>query len=192
MSDQDHLEELPKMSSFQAKAPDEEPRDLTRFIWVGIVALVLVMVGAIFATGASKADISTVRARHILIVPGDSPAERQRALELATELRERLAAGESFASLALEYSDDPYSSTRGGDLGYSQRGDYVAPFDKYCWTAPLNVVSDIIYSEHGFHLVEVLERYYAETDIYNAEVDQKAREQLGVEADPDALNLDEK
>lgn len=191
MSDQDHLEELPKMSTFQDDVPEEEPRDLTRYIWLGVVALIVVMVGAIFASGAFRPDISMVRARHILITPGTSPAERQRALDLITELKERIANGEDFGELAGEYSDDPYSAQRGGDLGYSHRGMYVPAFEEYCWTAPTNVVSDIISTEHGFHLVEVMDRQIAEADRYNTEIDQKAREMLGVEADPDAINLEE-
>jgi parvulin-like peptidyl-prolyl isomerase len=191
MSDQDHLEALPKMTSSQQDRVEEAPRDFTRYIWIGVGALVVIMVGAIFASGAYKPDISVVRARHILIAPGEGPADRQRSLELITEIKERLANGESFAGLAEEYSDDPYSAQRGGDLGYSRRGLYVPAFEKYCWTAPLNEVSDIISTEHGFHLVEVLDRQYAEADIYDAEVDRKAREMLGEDADPDAPNIED-
>ena len=58
------------------------------------------------------------QARHILLEIDDE-RDGAASMELASELRERLAAGEEFAELAREYSDDPGSADQGGDLGWA-------------------------------------------------------------------------
>ena len=92
----------------------EEPKDYTRWIWTGIAAAFVVMSALLWWHGRPDPNVSQVRARHILIAysAGDL-ADRQRALDLAESLRERLLKGEDFASLAREYSDDPASAEIG-------------------------------------------------------------------------------
>src|SRR5438477_134492 len=56
-------------------------------------------------------------------------------------------------------SQDPSSSGNGGDMGYIERGQTVAPFDQAIFTIPLNQISDPIRSqEYGYHIVKVLDR----------------------------------
>ena len=70
-----------------------------------------------------------IRARHILIKAdhGDILQEQQ-ALEKITEVHERILAGESFAKLAKEFSDDTSSAIVGGDLGYQEPKEFDGEF----------------------------------------------------------------
>lgn len=98
-----------------------------------------------------------VRARHILMrVTPDRPAEQ--AEQALLEIRRRIESGEDFAALAREVSEDDGSGARGGDLGYFGRNRMVKPFEDAAFSAPLNQVVGPIRSEHGFHLIQVLDR----------------------------------
>ena len=69
------------------------------------------------------------RARHILIAVDASRTDAA-ARALADEIAGKLAKGGDFAALAAQYSSDPGSASRGGDLGFAAPGNYVEPFEK--------------------------------------------------------------
>jgi peptidyl-prolyl cis-trans isomerase SurA len=95
--------------------------------------------------------------RHILIKPNEiRPDEQARAL--ATELRQRILDGESFAALAREYSDDTGSALKGGDVGWSLPGKFVAEFAAVAESIALNEVSEPFKTQFGWHILEVTER----------------------------------
>jgi len=157
----------------------EEPRDRTKWIWLGVGLLVAAMGAALWVAGRPDPKVSLVRAKHILIqFDKNDPADRTRALNLASDLRERLLRGERFESLAKEYSNDDTSSRRGGDLGYFPKGSFAEEFEKYVWSAPVGQVSDIIETSYGFHLVVVVDRHLADWDRYDMELDERARQEL--------------
>jgi peptidyl-prolyl cis-trans isomerase SurA len=95
-------------------------------------------------------------ARPLLPPPG--PRDDAAALALAQELRERLVAGEDFAALAQEYSDDTGSATQGGDLGWFGRGAMVAPFEEAAFSLEPGQISEPVKSDFGYHLIEVIEK----------------------------------
>ncbi|MFV1992665.1 MAG: peptidylprolyl isomerase [Acidiferrobacterales bacterium] len=107
-------------------------------------------------TKASKNIIQT-RARHILLKTSTIRSERETLAKLE-ELKERIASGESFATLARAYSDDSLSAAKGGDLGWLSPGQTVPRFEKAMTALPINKMSDPVKSNFGFHLIEVLER----------------------------------
>ena len=156
-----------------------EPKDYTRYLWWGILASVLLMIGLFASVGERQPKRSEVRAKHILIkcAPSD-PADRARALKTVQELRERLINGESFEKLAKEYSDDPLSAVRGGDLGYAAKGTYLEQFEKYIWSAPINELGDIVQTAHGLHLIVVLDRHISAGDAYETELERRVNEDL--------------
>lgn len=93
----------------------------------------------------------------------DEPAEAEprdeaETLALANELRQRILAGEDFAALAAEYSDDPGSGAKGGDLGWFGRGAMVAPFEEAAFSLEIGEISEPIRTDFGYHLIEVLEK----------------------------------
>jgi peptidyl-prolyl cis-trans isomerase SurA len=92
----------------------------------------------------------------IMVIPKVTEDARQAAFERLTEAGARLAAGEPFESIALEYSDDASRST-GGDLGTFERGVMVPEFEDAVFAMEAGEVSGVIETRFGFHIVEVLE-----------------------------------
>jgi peptidyl-prolyl cis-trans isomerase SurA len=72
--------------------------------------------------------------------------------------RKRIMAGEKFAKVATDVSQDPGSAKSGGDLGYFSRGTMDPMFEDAAFSLKLNVVSDPVQSTFGWHLIEVLDR----------------------------------
>lgn len=157
----------------------EEPRDRTWLIWVGLGLILCVMVGALAMQNRGKSQRSVVHARHILITFDRSdPLSKERALEQITELRARILNGESFSQIAMDYSQDPSSARRGGDLNYSERGTYVDAFESYVWSAPIGELSDVVETNFGFHLIRVEDRVISEVDRVVSEQERAVREEL--------------
>ncbi len=159
------------------RVPQDEPKDRTRLLWAGVAVVLALMIGALWFSQKPKANTSSVRAKHILIrYNAADPADRNRALESLTSLRERILKGEKFDALAREYSEDTMSARRGGDLGWAARGTYDPAFDAYCWTADVGKLSDIISTQHGFHLIVVTGRTISDAEKFESDLDQRTRE----------------
>jgi len=107
-----------------------------------------------------------VRARHVLLMPeeGATQAQRDSLQALAGQIRDRARAGEDFAQLAEEYSDDTGSAVNGGDLGYFGRGMMVPPFDSAAFAMSPGDVSDVIETDFGYHVILVEDRTSPEMD----------------------------
>ncbi len=100
-----------------------------------------------------------VRASHILIqiLPGDTPAVAADKEKKAKELTRRAAAGEDFAALARQYSEDGDSRDSGGDLGYLEKSTPVI-FGDAVSNLKVGEVSSPVRSKVGFHVIKVTER----------------------------------
>jgi peptidyl-prolyl cis-trans isomerase SurA len=96
-------------------------------------------------------------ARHILIKPNQIRDEATVVSQL-TELRERIKAGEDFALLTKEFSEDPGSALNGGELGWSTPGMFVPEFEQTMGSIELNEVSAPFLSQFGWHILQVTER----------------------------------
>jgi len=99
-----------------------------------------------------------VRARHILIAlpPQASTAEVAAAKAKAEDILRKLRAGGDFAKLAKEYSDDPGTKDRGGELGYFSRGEMVKPFEDAAFKLSPGQLT-IVRSPYGFHVLQLEE-----------------------------------
>ena len=73
------------------------------------------------------------------------------------EVRARVVGGEDFSLLAKEYSEDPGSASRGGDLDWLSLGKTAPAFEKMMLESPVNEISPVFESEFGFHFLQVLE-----------------------------------
>jgi len=100
----------------------------------------------------------TVDISHILveIKPGEN-AEIE-AKKRIIEIKEKLRVGADFIDLAKKYSEDPGSKLRGGELGFFNRGEFVREFEEVAFALQPGEISDIVKSEHGFHIIQMIER----------------------------------
>jgi peptidyl-prolyl cis-trans isomerase D len=98
-------------------------------------------------------------ARHILIrlLPDTNAEATSAALEKANSIVSRLDAGEDFAALATELSDDPGSAANGGDLGFFGRGLMTPEFEKAVFELEPGELSKPVKSAFGFHIIELVE-----------------------------------
>lgn len=96
-----------------------------------------------------------VRASHILINQFGSD---QKNREEADKIYDRLIAGENFAKLAVEYSKDPGSASKGGDLGYFTKGMMVKPFEEACFSGKVGEILKPVKSDFGYHIIKVTDR----------------------------------
>lgn len=155
-----------------------EPKDRTKVIWAIVVGLFVIMLVAIWWAGRISPNQSVVRLKHILIAANHSdPAERARARELIQELRERIVKGEDFGAIAEEYSNDPGSASRGGDLGYLHKGELVTEMEEFAWQAPIGELSDVIQTSYGFHIAIVNDRHISDIDRLKMKENQESQEQ---------------
>lgn len=107
--------------------------------------------------GGGEQMLRQSRVRHILIKPNQILPDDQ-ALAKIERLRDRIIAGESFAELAREFSDDTGSALRGGGLGWSLPGKFVAEFQTIAEEIPVDQVSEPFKTQFGWHILQVTER----------------------------------
>ena len=120
--------------------------------------------------------LTETHARHILIQTRENVSDDEARRRLA-ELRERIAAGEDFATLARTYSDDKGSAERGGDLGWARPGMMVEAFEEVMNSTAPGEISAPFRSQFGWHILQVLERRDASGNVEFLR--QQAREAIG-------------
>ena len=100
----------------------------------------------------------SVEISHILVEPDPGEKARMNALETAREIREKIVKGADFAKMAQEYSDDPGSAKRDGDLGFKGRDDFVREYAEAAFKLKPGDISDPVESQFGFHIIKMIER----------------------------------
>lgn len=98
------------------------------------------------------------RASHILLLAGKdaSAAEVKAAQTLAEDILAKLKKNPAdFAKLAKQYSQDPGSAEKSGDLDWFSRGMMVKPFEESAFSLKENEVSGIVRSDFGFHIIKL-------------------------------------
>ncbi len=98
------------------------------------------------------------RASHILISvnAGASEADKAKAKSKAEEvLKEVQKTPAKFADLAKQYSQDPGSAAKGGDLGFFARGMMVKPFEETVFKLKDGEMSGLVASDFGFHIIKL-------------------------------------
>ncbi len=90
-------------------------------------------------------------------VEADSATSAE-ARKRAMAAKKRIMAGEKFAKVAQDVSEDPGSAHSGGDLGYFGRNQMDPAFEEACYSLPIGKISDPVETPFGWHIIEVLER----------------------------------
>jgi len=105
-----------------------------------------------------------VRTSHILLGILDPAtrqplpnAQKEAKRKQADDLLKRAKAGEDFAKLAKEFSEDPGSKDRGGEYTFP-RGQMVPEFEAAAFALGENQVSDVVTTQFGYHIIKVLEK----------------------------------
>ncbi len=101
---------------------------------------------------------SEVEIGEIVIVPKVNDIQRQITMNKLEGIRKRIIENnEDFAVLAGKFSADGSAQT-GGDLGWATRGKYVPEFEAAAYKLEINEISDIVESQFGFHLIQLMGR----------------------------------
>lgn len=112
--------------------------------------------------GGSTMMVLQNHARHILVMPNEIRSDKDSKNRIHDVYR-KLDNGGDFEALAKEYSDDPGSAARGGDLGWVNPGDMVPAFDRVMAEIEPGVISKPFKSKFGWHILQVIDR--KETDL---------------------------
>ena len=107
--------------------------------------------------------ITQTRARHILIKTSELTSESEARNRLA-EIKRRIEGGADFAAQAKLYSEDG-SAAQGGDLGWVSPGVFVAEFERAMNALKAGQISDLVQTEFGWHLIQVMERRNADVSV---------------------------
>ena len=121
-----------------------------------------------YVEATDPADLPMVPIKYqlsqICIYP-DREAANLAVKERLLAIRERIINGEKFSTLARIYSQDPGSARKGGELGMASKSIFWPVFSDAAMSLKPGVVSQIVETPDGFHLIEVLEK---KGDMFNA------------------------
>ena len=121
-----------------------------------------------YVEAADPADLPMVPIKYqlsqICIYP-DREAANLAVKERLLTIRERIINGERFSTLARLYSQDPGSARKGGELGMASKSIFWPAFSDAAMSLKPGVVSQIVETPDGFHIIEVLEK---KGDMFNA------------------------
>lgn len=101
---------------------------------------------------------SEVELGHIVKYAEVSRDQKAAARKKLEDLRNRILAGEDFATLAREYSEDPGSAEDGGELGFFKKKELVPEYEAAALRLEPGQMSNVVESMFGFHLIQMIER----------------------------------
>ena len=95
----------------------------------------------------------------IVIYPEVDQAEVDRVKGRLRDFQKQVAEGRDFATLAVLYSEDPGSASRGGDLGWYTKAGFVPEFSAVAFNLQeKGKVSKIVQTEFGYHIIQLIDR----------------------------------
>ena len=101
---------------------------------------------------------SEIEVGMIMKSPVIGDAEKQACIDRLKNFKERIKKGDDFSTLAVLYSEDPGSAKKGGELGMFKRGDMRIEFEAAAFKLKPGEISDIVETEDGFHIIQMIER----------------------------------
>ena len=130
--------------------------------------------------------VTQTHARHILIRTS-ADIDDDDARQTLLDLKQRIEQGEDFADLANEYSEDPGSKIKGGDLGWANPGTFVPVFETVMGSLTDAEISEPFKSQFGWHLMQLLER--REIDMAKTVMEAKAMQAIRARKIDEELRL---
>lgn len=131
----------------------------------------------------AKVMVDQTHVRHILINTSELVPDSEAVARLR-KIRDRLDAGEDFATLAKTNSDDRASALQGGDLGWTSKGQMVPEFEEAMGSSPEGDVSAPFRTQYGWHILQVLKRrqYDGTVEVNRAKARESVTERKREEA----------
>lgn len=98
-----------------------------------------------------------IKTSHILVLADENatPEDTLKAYKKIEDIRKKALAGEDFAALAVQYSEDPSAKENKGDLGYFSAFRMVYPFENAAYNTPKGEISKIIRTRFGYHILKI-------------------------------------
>ncbi|MBN2614605.1 MAG: peptidylprolyl isomerase [Bacteroidales bacterium] len=96
--------------------------------------------------------------RQIVLQPPVTVQEKLKVKKELLELRKRILNGESFSTMAILYSEDPGSASKGGELGFYGRGQLYPEFEKAAYKLKPGQISDVVETKAGYHIIQMIQR----------------------------------
>jgi peptidyl-prolyl cis-trans isomerase C len=126
----------------------------------------------------------TVHVRHILLLTMNpttraplSDIEKAAKKKQIEDILKQAKAGEDFAALATQYSEDPGSKDKGGELPPFSHGEMVPQFEAAAFSMKTNTISDVVTTDYGYHIIKLLDKIPAQT-VPLADVSDKIKDFL--------------
>lgn len=107
--------------------------------------------------GSKQVLVDQTRARHILLRATEK-VDIDYAVSELNKIRQYILGGDDFAAIAKEFSQDPGSAVKGGELGWMSKGDTVPAFEKAMDALQIGEISQPVVSQYGVHLIQLQER----------------------------------
>jgi peptidyl-prolyl cis-trans isomerase SurA len=99
-----------------------------------------------------------VELSQVLLYVKPTESDDKKAKDKLLSIRKRIVNGEKIESLAILYSDDPGSATKGGDLGLVNKADLVPEFSAVAFKLRKDSLSDIVKTQYGYHIIKMIDR----------------------------------
>lgn len=120
---------------------------------------------------------SEVEYAQILINASANDNAKTEAKDRINEFRERVINGEDFSTIAILYSEDEGSAKNGGDIGFMGRAELVPEFSVVAFKLKNKAVSEIIETEFGFHIMQLIDRRGQKVNVRHILVKVKVGEE---------------
>jgi peptidyl-prolyl cis-trans isomerase SurA len=94
----------------------------------------------------------------IVKTPAITETEKIAIKEKLENIRDRVLRGENFSTFARMYSEDPGTALKGGEVGFTDRGDLYPNFETAAYSLKTGEISSVVETEAGYHIIKLLER----------------------------------
>jgi parvulin-like peptidyl-prolyl isomerase len=126
----------------------------------------------------------TASVRHILLLTqGKNEQEKTEARKKIEDILAKAKAGEDFAALAKQFSEDPGSKDNGGFYQDFARGAMVKPFEDAAFSVPVGQISGIVETAYGYHILQVVDRKKETRPLNEVRAEIEARIKQGRQVD---------